>query len=67
MSDKALLVMDMQDNTQCFEDPCNGFGCHKELCDHMNAVCEKLAGYEETGLTPEQVRFYTYSLSHKKD
>ena len=41
---------------QCFKEPCNGFGCKNEQCEYLNAVCEKLAGYEETGLTPEQIR-----------
>lgn len=41
---------------QCFEEPCSGSGCQKDMCDHLNAACEKLAAYEETGLTPEQIR-----------
>lgn len=40
---------------QCFEEPCSGSGFQKDMCDHLNAVCEKLAAYEETGLTPEQI------------
>ncbi|MCI5650372.1 MAG: hypothetical protein MR332_13285 [Fusicatenibacter sp.] len=40
---------------QCFEEPCNGSGCQKERCEYMNAVCEKLAVYEDTGLAPEQI------------
>ena len=40
---------------KCFEDPCNGCGCQDDDCD-MGEVCEKLASYEDTGLTPEQIR-----------
>lgn len=41
---------------QCFEDPCNGSGCQKEQCEYLNAVCEKLAEYEDTGLSTDQIR-----------
>lgn len=41
---------------KCFEDPCNGFGCQKEQCEYLNGAREKLAGYEDTGLTPDQIR-----------
>lgn len=41
---------------QCFEEPCCGSGCQKDACEFLTQVCEKLAGYEETGLTPEQIR-----------
>lgn len=40
---------------QCFEDPCNGSGCQKEQCEYLNEVCEKLASYEDTGLSTEQI------------
>lgn len=43
----------------CFRpDTCDGDGA-SEKCDRCHfekAVCEKLANYEETGLTPEQIR-----------
>lgn len=39
---------------KCFEEPCNGCGCQDDDCD-MGEVCEKLASYEDTGLTPEQI------------
>ena len=33
---------------QCFEEPCSGFGCQKEeACKFMEAVCEKLAVFED--------------------
>lgn len=43
----------------CFRpDTCDGDGT-SEKCDRCHfekAVCERLANYEETGLTPEQIR-----------
>ena len=41
---------------KCFEEPCNGCGCQDDDCDYMGEICEKLASYEDTGLTPEQIR-----------
>ena len=41
---------------QCFEEPCNGFGCLKDACELLTKGCERLAQYEETGLAPEQIR-----------
>lgn len=41
---------------QCFKEPCNGSGCQKELCEFLNQVCEKLERYEDTDLTPDQIR-----------
>lgn len=40
---------------ECFKAPCNGSGCQKELCEFSIEICNKLADYEDTGLTPEQV------------
>lgn len=41
---------------ECFKAPCNGDGCKKEMCDFSIEICSKLADYEDTGLTPEQIR-----------
>ena len=40
---------------RCFEEPCYGSGCKINDCPFETAVCERLAAYEDTGLTPEQV------------
>ncbi len=40
---------------KCFEEPCNGCGCQDDDCD-MGEICEKLASYEDTGLTPDRIR-----------
>lgn len=37
---------------QCFEEPCLGAGCVQSQCDFTEKVCERLAAYEDTGLTP---------------
>ena len=39
---------------RCFEEPCYGSGCKIKDCPFETAVCERLAAYEDTGLTPEQ-------------
>ena len=39
---------------RCFEEPCYGEGCKIKDCPFKTAVCERLAAYEDTGLTPEQ-------------
>jgi hypothetical protein len=42
----------------CFrEDTCGGAGCAEKdgSCEFSEKVCEKLAAYEDTNLTPEQV------------
>ena len=39
---------------RCFEDPCYGSGCKIENCPFEAAVCDRLAAYEDTGLTPER-------------
>ena len=40
---------------RCFEEPCYGSGCKLKDCPFETAVCERLAAYEDTGLTPDQV------------
>ena len=40
---------------KCFDEPCNGGGCTKDMCDFATEVCEKLAAYEDTVLDPEQL------------
>ena len=39
---------------RCFEEPCYGGGCKINDCPFKTAVCDRLAAYEETGLTPER-------------
>ncbi len=39
---------------RCFEEPCYGSGCKINDCPFETAVCDRLAAYEDTGLTPEQ-------------
>lgn len=40
---------------QCFEAPCCGMGCKIEDCPVKVEICERLAAYEDTGLTPGEV------------
>ena len=40
---------------RCFKEPCYGSGCKIKDCPFETAVCERLAAYEDTGLTPDQV------------
>lgn len=40
---------------QCFEEPCCGYGCKDADCLYIDRVCEQLAAYEDTGLSPEEV------------
>lgn len=42
--------------TECFEEPCLGMGCVNEDCDFKFLTCQRLAKYEDIGLTPEQIR-----------
>ena len=42
--------------TRCFEKPCYGEGCKLEDCPFETVVCEHLAAYEDTGLTPEEIK-----------
>lgn len=39
---------------RCFKYPCYGNGCKIKDCPLKIAVCERLAAYEDTGLTPER-------------
>ena len=41
---------------RCFEEPCYGNGCKIKDCPLETAVCERLAAYEDTGLTPEEIK-----------
>lgn len=40
---------------RCFEEPCNGNGCKFKDCLFDERICERLAAYEDTELTPEEV------------
>lgn len=40
---------------ECFEEPCVGVGCEKKNCKLETKICETLAKYEDTKLTPEQL------------
>lgn len=40
----------------CFKEPCYGGGCKIKDCPFEIAVCERLAAYEDTGLTPEEIK-----------
>ena len=42
--------------TRCFKDPCYGDGCKINDCLFETAVCDRLAAYEDTGLTPEEIK-----------
>ena len=39
---------------RCFKDPCYGNGCKINDCPFETAACDRLAAYEDTGLTPER-------------
>lgn len=39
---------------RCFKEPCYGSGCKIKDCPFEIEVCERLAAYEDTGLTPER-------------
>lgn len=40
---------------RCFEEPCNGNGCKFKDCPFDETICKRLAAYEDTELTPEEV------------
>lgn len=40
---------------RCFKEPCYGRGCKIKDCPFKTAVRERLAAYEDTGLSPEKV------------
>lgn len=39
---------------RCFEEPCGGMGCRTEDCEFRVEICNRLAAYEDTRLTPER-------------
>ena len=41
---------------RCFKDPCYGDGCKINDCPFETSVCDRLAAYEDTGLTPEEIK-----------
>ena len=41
---------------RCFKEPCYGSGCKIKDCPFETAVCERLAAYEDMGLTPEEIK-----------
>ena len=41
---------------RCFKESCYGSGCKIKDCPFETAVCERLAAYEDTGLTPEEIK-----------
>lgn len=41
---------------RCFKEPCYGSGCKIKDCPFETAVCERLASYEDSGLTPEELK-----------
>ena len=41
---------------RCFKEPCYGSGCKINDCPFETAVCDRLAAYEDTGLTPEEIK-----------
>lgn len=41
---------------RCFKEPCYGRGCKIKDCPFEIEVCERLAAYEDTGLTPEEIK-----------
>lgn len=55
---------------RCFKEPCYGGGCKIEDCPFEIAVCERLAAYEDTGLTPKEVtalrELFDYALKESK-
>jgi hypothetical protein len=55
---------------RCFKEPCYGGGCKIKDCPFETAVCERLAAYEDTGLTPKEVtalgELFDYALKESK-
>ena len=41
---------------RCFKDPCYGSGCKINDCPFETEVCDRLAAYEDIGLTPEEIK-----------
>lgn len=40
---------------KCFEEPCIGMECSNERCEFEYEKCKRLAEYEDTGLSPEEI------------
>ena len=40
---------------RCFEEPCVGMGCRIENCEFKVEICDRLANYEDTWLTTEEL------------
>lgn len=41
---------------RCFENPCYGGGCVTRDCPFETEICERLAAYEDTGFSPEEIK-----------
>lgn len=41
---------------RCFKEPCYGNECKINDCPFETAVCDRLAAYEDIGLTPEEIK-----------
>ena len=41
---------------RCFKEPCYGDGCKINDCLFETAVCDRLAAYEDIGMTPEEIK-----------
>lgn len=41
---------------RCFENPCYGGGCVTRDCPFETAICKRLAAYEDTGFSPEEIK-----------
>lgn len=41
---------------RCFEEPCIGAGCKIKDCLLDDIICDRLAAYEDTGLTPKETK-----------
>lgn len=41
---------------KCFDEPCSGMGCNNERCEFRYEKCKRLAQYEDTGLSPEEIK-----------
>lgn len=53
---------------KCFKEPCLGMGdCVDMNCEQQYDVCEKLAAYKDTGLTPEEAQKYRELENRLKD
>lgn len=50
---------------RCFEEPCVGMGCRLENCEFEVEICDRLANYEDTGMTPEEVSKLVKDLSDR--